>query len=117
VTLGEAPTERKYSRTEQSTTSASPDSRFGLTLAAAGDVAGAGNKGVVVVAVDPDGAAAEHGVKVGNIILDVNRKAVSTPSDVRTALSEAESERRPAALMRVKSGAATVFIALPLKRS
>jgi serine protease Do len=58
-----------------------------------------------------------NGVCGGNIILDVDRKAVSTPSDVRTALSEAETAGRPAALIRVKSGNATVFIALPLKRS
>ena len=90
---------------------------MGLTLAAAGEVAGAGSKGVLVVAVDRDGTAAERGFAAGNIILDVDRKAVSTPSDVHTALSEAETAGRPAALLRVKSGNATVFIALPLKRS
>jgi serine protease Do len=118
LTLGEAPTERKaHSGTEQSTIPTSQGGRFGLTLAAAGEVAGAGSKGVVVVAVDRDGTAAERGFAAGNIILDVDRKAVSTPSDVRTALSEAETAGRPAALIRVKSGNATVFIALPLKRS
>jgi serine protease Do len=118
LTLGEAPTERKaHSGTEQSTIPTSQGGRFGLTLAAAGEVAGAGSKGVVVVAVDRDGTAAERGFAAGNIILDVDRKAVSTPSDVRTALSEAETAGRPAALIRVKSGNATVFIVLPLKRS
>ena len=118
LTLGAAPTERKaHSGTEQSTIPTSQGGRFGLTLAAAGEVAGAGSKGVVVVAVDRDGTAAERGFAAGNIILDVDRKAVSTPSDVRTALSEAETAGRPAALIRVKSGNATVFIALPLKRS
>ena len=118
LTLGEAPTERKaHAATKQSTIPASQGGRFGLTLAAAGEVAGAGSKGVVVVAVDRDGSAAERGFAAGNIILDVDRKAVSTPSDVRTALSEAETAGRPAALMRVKSGNATLFIALPLKRS
>ena len=80
-------------------------------------MADAGSKGVVVVAVDPGGAAADQGFEVGNIILDVNKKAVSTPSDMRTALSEAESQGRRVVLMRVKSGNATVFIALPLKRN
>jgi serine protease Do len=93
LTLGEAPNERKASSgTNTSRAPASDGSRFGLTLAAAGDVAGAGSKGVVVVAVDPGGAATDHGFEVGNIILDVNKKAVSTPSDIRTALSETESQ-------------------------
>ena len=118
LTLGEAPNERKASSgAETSRAPASDGSRFGLTLAAAGDVADAGSKGVVVVAVDPGGTAADQGFEVGNIILDVNKKAVSTPSDMRTALSEAESQGRRVVLMRVKSGNATVFIALPLKRN
>ena len=52
---------KAHSGTEQSTIPTSQGGRFGLTLAAAGEVAGAGSKGVVVVAVDRDGTAAERG--------------------------------------------------------
>jgi serine protease Do len=55
-------------------------------------VAGAVSKGVAVVAVDRDGTAAECGFAAGNIILDVDRKAVSTPSDVRTALTKRKQQ-------------------------
>jgi serine protease Do len=88
---------------------------LGLTLAPAGDVAGAGNKGVAVVGVDPDGPAAAHGLQTGDVILDVGGKAVSNPRDVQGALREARASGRHDVLMRVKTAdAATHFIAVPV---
>ena len=63
-------------------------SRLGLTLAPAGDVDGPGSKGVAVMAVDPNGPAAEHGFQIGDRILDVAGKEVSTPADIRKDLAE-----------------------------
>ena len=40
---------------------------------------GAGDKGVAIVGVDPNGTAAEQGLAAGNVILDVAGKPVSTP--------------------------------------
>jgi hypothetical protein len=60
--------------------------RLGLTLAAAAKVMDSGSEGVVVTAIDPDGRAAGRGFKVGDVILDVGGKAVSTAADVRDAL-------------------------------
>ena len=91
--------------------------RLGLTLAPADGVAGAGKEGVVVTKVDPDGPAANHGFKSGDVILEVGGKAVSSPADVRKALSDARGENKRAVLMRVKSGEQTRFIALPLGRA
>ncbi|MHB2167813.1 Do family serine endopeptidase [Alsobacter sp. R-9] len=85
---------------------------FGLQLAPASTVKGAGDKGVVVTNVDPDGIAAAQGLKSGDVILEVAGKAVSQPGEVKKAVDEAKKEGRKAVLMRVKSGEGSRFVAL-----
>jgi serine protease Do len=87
---------------------------LGLTLAPADAVSGAGGKGLVVTGIEPDGAAAEHGLQTGDVILDVGGKAVGSVSQMRKVLADAKSNGRSNVLMRVKSGNGTRFIALPL---
>ena len=87
---------------------------LGLTLAPADEVDGAGGKGLVVTGVDPDGTAAEHGLKSGDVILDVGGKSVASIRQMRKVLADAKSNGRSNVLMRVKSGDATRFVALPL---
>ncbi len=119
IALGELPNERDARVT--SSDSAAPHGsdvpRLGLSLAAAGQVAGSGSEGVVVTKVDPDGAGSEHGFQTGDIILEVGGKKVSSPADVRTALNEAQKEGKRSVLMRVKSGETTKFVALRLGRA
>jgi serine protease Do len=119
LTLGELPKEQRQARAapedrEQSAGTELP--RLGLTLAPSGGVAGAGSDGVVVTSVDPDGPAASHGFKSGDVILEVAGKPVSNPADVRKALADARGDGKRAVLMRVKSGDQTRFIALPVGR-
>jgi serine protease Do len=87
---------------------------LGVAVAPAGEVAGAGSQGVVVTNVDPDGPAAEHGVKSGDVILDVGGKSVSNIRDLRQALSQAKSDGKHDVLMRVKTSDNTHFIAVPI---
>jgi len=87
---------------------------LGISVAPASDVAGAGSKGVVITAVDPDGPAAEHGLSSGDVILDVGGKSVSSVSELRHALSEAKSGGKHDVLMRVKSADNTHFVAMPI---
>jgi serine protease Do len=119
LTLGELPKEQRQARAniEEPDQNGAELRRFGLTLAPAGKVAGAGGEGVVVVAVDPDGPAADRGFKTGDVILDVAGKPVSAPADVRKALNEARSEGKRSVLLRVKSGDGTRFLALALGRA
>jgi serine protease Do len=87
---------------------------FGLSVAPAEDVAGAGSKGVVVTAVDPEGTAAEHGLKSGDVILEVGGKSVSNASDLRQAVSAAKSDGKHVVLMLVKTAGNTHFVAMPV---
>jgi len=112
VTLGEVPQERQAQAApaEQKKADQAP---LGLTLAPAASVAGAGSEGVVVSEVRPGGPAAERGMKAGDVILDVGGALVSTPADVKKALTEARTAKKNNVLMRIKSGDATRFVVLP----
>jgi serine protease Do len=114
LTLGEMPNEHQANAAApQSWKDAADTPRLGLSLAPAGDVEGAGQKGVVVTAVDPDGTAAEHGVKTGDVILNVGGKPVSNIGDVRAALRDAKADGKHSVLMQVKTADASRFVAVP----
>ena len=68
----------------------------------------------MVTAVADGGVAADHGFQVGDVILDVGGKPVSTPADVRKSLADARKEGKHTVLFRVKSSEGTKFVALPL---
>jgi serine protease Do len=114
LSLGEVPKSREAR-------AANPDSegtgaglpKLGMTLAPAEGVAGSGSEGVVVTEVDPDGVASEHGLKTGDIILEVGGSKVASVADVRKAMSEAQKNGKRTVLMRVKSDDATKFVAIP----
>jgi len=112
LTLGTLPDERQANAGPQGS-SEKGTPHLGLTLAPAGAV-GAGNKGVAVTAVDPNGLAADRGMQSGDIILDVAGKAVSDPSDVTKEIADLHKGGKHTVLMRVKSGNATKFVAVPL---
>jgi serine protease Do len=68
---------------------------------------------VVVTNIDPNGSAADR-FKTGDVILDVGGAAVSSPGDVRKAISTARADGKHTVLMRVKSGQGVRFVAVPL---
>jgi serine protease Do len=114
VTLAQIPNEQRASAENDNAQPTSGVPHLGLQVAPASEVSGAGEKGVVVTAVEPDGPAAEQGFQVGNVILEVGGKPVANAGDVRKALSEAKSQGKHQILMRAKIGDATRFVALPL---
>jgi serine protease Do len=114
ATLAEVPNEQQAKADSDSAQPTSGVPHLGLQVAPASEVSGAGEKGVVVTAVDPDGPAAEQGILTGNVILEVGGKAVAGADDVRNALREAKSQGKHQVLMRLKMGEATRFVALPL---
>ena len=115
LTVGQMPSDEKLANAESGSerpTGGVP--HLGLQVAPANEVAGAGSSGVVVTAVDPNGAAAEQGFQTGTVILDVGGKAVANAGDVRNALTDAKSQGKHDVLMRVKMGNAIRFVAMPL---
>jgi serine protease Do len=97
------------------TPSGVPD--LGLTLAPANQVAGSTGNGLVVEGVEPNGIAADHGLKTGDVILDVGGKSVANVGDVRKALADAKSQGKHDVLMRVKTADSTHYVALPIATS
>jgi serine protease Do len=115
LTLAQMPNDQQVASAD--TGGAQPESgvpHLGLQVAPASEVSGAGNEGVVVTAVDPDGPAAEEGFATGNVILDVGGKAVANAGDVRSALKDAKAQGKHEVLMRVRMSGGTRFVALPL---
>jgi serine protease Do len=113
VTLGELPRTSAQSKIEEQK-KPSTQLMLGLTLAPASAAAGAGDHGVVVTNIDPDGRAAESGLQTGDIILGVGSRAVNTPADVSKIVDEARAQSKHAVLMRIKRGDATSFVAVPI---
>jgi len=119
VTLGELPNQQQARADIGNDNNGGADvGKLGLTLAPAGRVAGSrSGEGVVVTGVDPDGVAAEHGFKTGDVIVEVGGKTVSSPSDVRKVLADVRGDGKKTVLMRVKSEQGTKFVAVPLGRA
>ena len=116
LTLGTLPPEKvaanEPTKEDQRSDVAVP--KLGFTVAPASAVSGASANGVVVTGIADGGVAANHGLQVGDVILDVGGKAVSTPDDVNESLAEARKEGKHTVLFRVRSGGDTKFVALPL---
>jgi serine protease Do len=111
LTLGELPRDRQARvDTEERTSPRGVEvPKLGLSLAPARN----GGEGVVVTQVDPNGTASDQ-FQTGDVILDVNGKAVATPADVRKAVSDAQSDGKRSVLMRVKSNQGTRFVAVAI---
>ena len=112
VSLATMPNQKQANAGEQENNSGVP--HLGLSVAPADEVAGAGSKGLVVTNVDPDGTAAEHGVKSGDVILEVGGKTVGSAGELRAALADAKSQGKHDVLLRVKTADNTHFLAMPI---
>jgi serine protease Do len=118
VTLAEMPRQEKAASTQESQNQNKPrtarEPALGMSLAAAQEISGAGDKGVVVLGVDPASPAAENGIQTGDVILSVSGKRVNRPTEVRDAIDHSRAEGKQAVLMRVESQNGTRFVAIPV---
>ena len=118
LTLGEMPKQHEARAAAPKADADRVDApKLGLMLASAEYVAGAGSEGVIVIDLDRNGLAFEHGFKIGDIILDVGGKKVVTPVDVRNAVRDAHKDGKRVVLMRLKSDETTKFVAVPIARA
>jgi serine protease Do len=114
VTLGTMPADKSATGETRNSddNGGSALAKLGLTLRPAH-----GQDGVVVADVDPDGAAADKGLKQGDVILEVAGKPVSRPSDVVSAIDAAKSDGKKSVLVRVKSNDGERYLTLPARAS
>jgi serine protease Do len=78
---------------------------------------GADQKGVVITKVSPGGAAAAHGIKPGDVVLEVQQQEVNSPADVVDRLDAVRREGRPSVLMLIQRGSSMNWVPLPLTGS
>jgi serine protease Do len=108
VTLGKMPDDlSKVASAAPSKPAPGEMDALGLKVEPADDGAG-----VKVVEVAPNSPAAERGISVGDVILEVAGTEVNSPADVATAL-KADANKR--VLILVKQGDNQRFVALPKK--
>ena len=62
------------------------------------------DQGVAVVGVDPESAAAEAGIRRGDVIVEVNRNAVKSIDDVKNSISQAKDKDRLLLLVQRQNG-------------
>lgn len=70
--------------------------------------------GVIVIEVDPLSAAAERGVRPGDVIAQVAQRAVSSPDDVKRIVESEQKVGRNSVLLRLVAEGETRFVALRL---
>jgi serine protease Do len=115
LTLGKMPNEQQAKAETNDNTSAGDTPRLGLNLAPAKDVAGSGDQGVAVVGVDPNGPAAERGIKTRRDPR-CRRQGGRKSAEVRKALSDARTAGKNTVLLRVKTAEGMVRCAANQKR-
>lgn len=71
-------------------------------------------RGVVITSVDPNGPAAEQGVRVGDRIVEIAQEPVSTPAQVSAKIKTAQSAGRKVILLLVDGESGMRFVAIKL---
>jgi serine protease Do len=73
-------------------------------------------KGVIVLEVDPASPAAERGVKVGDVIVEVAQDAVTSLDDISKSVDKVKKAGRKAVLLRLEDGKGDLrFVAVPVQ--
>ncbi|MCY6381499.1 Do family serine endopeptidase [Hoeflea prorocentri] len=82
---------------------------FGLTVMPADD-----GHGLLITKVEPDSAAAERGMREGDMIVAVNNTDVRTAKELSQAVEEAAEAGRKAVLFQLSNQDSSRFVALPV---
>ena len=73
-------------------------------------------KGIVITDVATDGTAADHGLKPGDVVVEVAQSPVTTPADMQKRLDEARSGSRKSLLLLVQSQDGLRWVPLPVPK-
>jgi serine protease Do len=73
-------------------------------------------KGVVVTKVDPNSAAADKRIQVGDVIVEVGQEPVTNPADVARRIDDLKKDKRKSALLLVSNAQGEVrFVAVSIE--
>ena len=117
LTLGQLPNaqEAKADTDADSKGSTMDVPRLGMTVAPADKVEGKGKNGVVVTKVDPKSAAADRGLQEGRRDPGGCRKERgNSPATFAKRSKPRRTEKKNSVLMRLRSGDASRYVAVPL---
>jgi serine protease Do len=88
--------------------------RLGMTVAPAAEIEGAGNSGLAVLQVDPEGKAAELGLAAGDVMVKAGNQQLGNVDDLNHAIESAASKGRSSLLLLVRRGDAQRYVAMPV---
>ena len=116
ATLGTLNDEQQPDRPQQPDQPQQPDeptpSSVGITL-----VPNADGAGLLIQGVEEDSVAAEKGFSVGDAILEVDNKPVSSAKEFEDAITAVKDSGRSTALIKAERNGAVRFIGLPLEQN
>jgi serine protease Do len=123
--VAEQPDDQQQAAAPQAPKQPAPDaptelSGLGLKLAPITDDSrskyslNADQKGVVVTDVAPGGAAAQKGLKAGDVIVEVQQEAVANPGDVQMRVDRMRKQSRKTVLMLIQGADGLRWVPLPL---
>jgi serine protease Do len=73
-------------------------------------------KGIVITDVAPDGTAADHGLKPGDVVVEVSQAPVATPADMQKRIDEARTNSRKSVLLLVQGQDGLRWVPLPVPK-
>lgn len=85
-------------------------SSLGMTLVPNGD----GSGGLLIQEIEPDSTAAQRGLAVGDVLLEVDNKPITSADDFEAAISGVQSKGLDTALVKVARNGEARFIGLPI---
>jgi serine protease Do len=73
-------------------------------------------KGVVITDLNADGIAAGRGLKLGDVIVEVQQQSVAVPADITKHLADARSQGKKSVLLLVQAKDGMRWVPLPVKK-
>ena len=117
IKLGAFPTKKQLAALQRNEPALSESNKelegLGLSLAPA-RTKGKGKEGVVITEIDPDSSASRKGLKVGDVIVEMNGLPVNTPSEVSAEIAAARKRNKQRVVVLLKDS--HYYIALTLKK-
>ena len=121
ATLGDRPAETDLDTLQQSGVIEPETAFFGMQVRPADDemAARAGvesDRGLVVVALQPDSEAAQKGLRTGDVLLEAGGETLTDVDDLQAAIDDAREDGRSAILVLVQNASGQRYVALTLDR-